>query len=119
MSAGNVKDKRLAFGRLLHDLHQDSLHVDAAEEREYLPKIAQSAAIAELRGRLSKRVRRNRLSPTLMYLPRIALTAAILLSCAVAFVYLRRLNEIAEMEKLQKKEQLNQTDSIRNDEKRY
>lgn len=129
MSAENVKDKKLAFGRLLHDLHQDSLHSEVEEEREHLPKMSQSATLTELRAKLKKRYRRSRISPTLMYMPRVALTAAILLSCAVALIYLERLRDAEQRENLRNKQQLheidslfqntNRKDSFKKDEKRY
>jgi hypothetical protein len=106
MSAGDLKDKRLAFNRLLHDLHQDSLHAEVEEGRDILPKMSHSAAIATLRNRLKKRYRRSRLAPTRMYLPRAALTAAILLSCAVALVYIRRLKEMEFIKTETEKQQI-------------
>ncbi|MFZ4544270.1 MAG: hypothetical protein ACOYOA_09495 [Saprospiraceae bacterium] len=112
MSASNLKDKNQAFHRLLHDLHQDSMHSDMEDERDFLPKISQSSAMSDLRGRLKKRYRRSRVSPTLMYLPRIALTMAILLTCAVAYLYIRRLKEIEILEMRKNNEQLHQIDSL-------
>lgn len=129
MSAGDLKDKRQAFNRLMHDLHQDSLHQEANEERGLPPKMSHSAAISDLRSRLKKRYRRSRLSPTRMYLPRVALTTAILLSSAAALVYMQRLkivenNEKVRLEKQQQQidslaQELNRKDTLKNNEKRY
>jgi hypothetical protein len=109
MSASHLNDKNQAFHRLLHDLNQDSIHNEMEEERELLPKMSQSASLAELRGRLRKRYR-SRISPNLMYMPRTAATAAILLTCAVAYLYIQRLREIKRMN--HPASQIHQIDSL-------
>lgn len=112
MSASNLNEKNQAFGRLLHDLHQDSLHTEIEVEREFLPKMKASASLEDLRQRLRRRYRRSRITPTSMYLPRIALTVAILMSCAVAYMYIRRLDEIKMEEKNRKQQHIQSLDSL-------
>lgn len=130
MSANNLNNKSQAFHRLLHDLHQDAVHNATQDEHEHLPRMAQSASIAELKNRLRQRYRHRRITPTLMYMPRIALTACILLTCAVAYLYinkLRDLNNIDKQLKVNERQHLldsllhnrQKTDSIINNEKRY
>jgi hypothetical protein len=124
MSASSLNDKNQAFNRLLHDLHHDSIHIDMEEEREHLPLMAQSASLSDLRGKLRQRYRRSRISPTQMYLPRVALTACILLTCAVTYLYINRLKELKFQEEKRKEQQKIELDSlIRNrnhiDEKKY
>jgi hypothetical protein len=111
MSASNLNDKNQAFHRLLHDLNQDSMHNEMETERELMPKMTQSASLAELRGRLRKRYR-SRISPNLMYMPRTAATAAILLTCAVSYLYIHRLNELKRQEDIRKSNQIHQIDSL-------
>jgi hypothetical protein len=111
MSASHLNDKNQAFHRLLHDLNQDSIHNEMEEERELLPKMSQSASLAELRGRLRKRYR-SRISPNLMYMPRTAATAAILLTCAVGYLYIQRLREIKINEAKHPSQQIQLIDSL-------
>ncbi len=111
MSASHHNDKNQAFHRLMHDLNQDSVHNEMEEERELLPKMSSSASLAELRGRLRKRYR-SRISPNLMYMPRTAATAAILLTCAVAYLYIQRLREIKRNEMNHPSQQTHQIDSL-------
>lgn len=118
MSASNLNEKNQAFHRLLHDLHQDSLHNEVEEEREHLPKMAQSASLMELRSRLRERYRRSRISPTWMYMPRTALTAAILMTCTVAYLYITRLREIKHQEQLKQQKERQKIDSIIRESKR-
>ncbi len=122
MSASNLNDNNQAFNRLLHDLDQDSPLTEMEQEREQLPRVSQLASLSDLRKRLRKRYRRSRLSPTQMYLPRVALTACILLTCAVTYLYIFRLHTLKTQEELRKKEQLQQIDSLlqkQNNEKKH
>lgn len=118
MSASNLNEKNQAFHRLLHDLNQDSMHTEVEEEREHLPRMAQSASLKELRSRLRERYRRTRLSPTVMYMPRAAFTAAILMTCTVAYLYITRLREIKHQEQLQQQKERQRIDSIMREIKR-
>jgi hypothetical protein len=106
-------DKNQAFNRLLADLQEDSFHGEFIEEYEHLPKLAKSHDMEQLRGRLRKRYQRTRLSATTMYMPRIALTFAIMMTCAVAFLYIHRLNQLKrEQEILRQKNTPAQIDSL-------
>ncbi len=106
-------DKKQAFNRLLADLQEDSFHGDFIEEYEHLPKLAKAHEIEGLRGRLRKRYLRTRLSATTMYMPRIALTFAIMMTCAVTYLYIHRLNQIRrDQENLRQKNTPAQIDSL-------
>jgi hypothetical protein len=87
------QDKNRAFNRLLADLQEDSFHNDFVEEHEHLPKMAKAKELENLRSRLRKRYPRTRLSPTAMYMPKIALTFAIMMTCAVTFLYINQLKK--------------------------
>ncbi len=90
------QDKNRAFNRLLADLQEDSFHSDFVEEHEHLPKLARAKELESLRNRLRKRYPRTRISPTTMYMPRIALTFAIMMTCAVTFLYINQLKKVKQ-----------------------
>jgi hypothetical protein len=83
------KDKK-GFGRLMADLQSDTFHDEFMETVEHLPK-SKNRDLDSLRERLRNRYKRHRLSPTAMYLPRIALTFAILMTCAVSIIYIQKI----------------------------
>jgi hypothetical protein len=89
-----MEDKKKGFSRLLADMQEDSFHGELVETRDFLPKIAQSQELEGLRGRLRKRYQRSRISATTMYMPRIALTFAVMMTCAVAFLYIQKIHNI-------------------------
>ena len=86
-----MEDKNKGFSRLLADMQEDSFHGELVETRDFLPKIAQSQDLEGLRSRLRKRYQRTRISATTMYMPRIALTFAVMMTCAVAFLYIQKI----------------------------
>ena len=86
-----MEDKNKGFSRLLADMQEDSFHGELVETRDFLPKIAKSQDLEGLRSRLRKRYQRTRISATTMYMPRIALTFAVMMTCAVAFLYIQKL----------------------------
>ena len=86
-----MEDKNKGFSRLLADMQEDSFHGELVETRDFLPKIAKAQDLEGLRSRLRKRYQRTRISATTMYMPRIALTFAVMMTCAVAFLYIQKL----------------------------
>jgi hypothetical protein len=88
-----MNQQKEGFDRLLDDLQEDDFQAELEANQAELKRKVGNVDLQFLRKKLRRRYQHQRMSPSLMYMPRLALTFAILMSCAVAFLYIKKLRE--------------------------